>query len=231
MRRWSKSAAAGLLLGSLALPGVAEEVGVAIRVKPEVQGRRVGEANRDIRQNDPIERGLKVFLRGPDPYLKVAFNFGGCEVLQGARDRFTGTASLAGLGEVDFGDPNDPSGSRIKFAAGSLSVKALAESGCRVPEIDTPHAFLTLGTLFRVLVSPIIGTFVAADGGSVTVQAKAGGAAVVVKAGSWVLVPPGGWPTRPAPLPQGDADSILQDPPLLGCCTGVEPPKSRKGPP
>jgi hypothetical protein len=216
----------GLTLGSLALSGAAEEIGNAVRVHPEVRGYGVGEQERDIRQNDPIERGLKVFLRGPDPYLKVAFNFGGCEVLQGARNhRFTGTASLAGVSEVDFGDPNDPSVSRIKLAVGTLHLKALGEAGCHRPEIETPHAILTLGTVFRVLVSPILGTFVAVDGGATTVQAKAGGASVVVKAGNWVLVPPGGLPTRPAPLPRRDDDEILQDPPLLGCCDVVEPRK------
>ena len=46
-----------------------------------------------------------------------------------------------------------------------------------------------------------------------------------------VLVPPGGLPTRPTPLPPGDEDKIFQDSPLLGCCSQVEPPKSRSGPP
>jgi hypothetical protein len=223
--------AAGLALGSLALPGVAEEVGLAVRVHPEVVGHGVGEQDRDIRENDPIERGLKVFLRGPDPYLKVAFTFGGCQVLKGAQaHRFTGTASLAGVSEVDFGDPNDPSASRIRLAVGQLHLKMLSEAGCKV-DIETPQAFLTLGTLVRLLVTPIVGTFVAVDEGSAMVQAKAGGAPVVVKAGNWVLVPPGGLPTRPAPLSRSNDDEILQDPPLLGCCTGVEPPKSGKGPP
>jgi hypothetical protein len=62
------------------------------------------------------------------------------------------------------------------------------------------------------------------DEGAVEVQAKAGGEPVQVEAGHWVLVPPGGLPTRPAPLPPGE-DEILEDPPLLGCCPGTEPPK------
>jgi hypothetical protein len=231
MRRSIRILAAGLALGSLALAGGAEEVGVAVRVHPEVVGHGVGEPDRDIRENDAIERGLKVFLRGRDPYLKIAFTFGGCQVLKGPQDhRFTGTASFAGLSEFDFGDPNNPAASRIRLAAGQLHLKMLSKAGCKV-DVETPQAFLTLGTLLRVLASPVIGTFVAVDEGSATVQAKVGGAPVVVKAGNWVLVPPGGLPTRPAPLSSGDVGKIFQDPPLLGCCTGVEPPKSRQGPP
>jgi hypothetical protein len=230
MRRSIRSLVAGLVLGSLALPGVAEEVGVAVRVHPEVVGHGVGEQDRDIRENDPIERGLKVFLHGRDSYLKVAFTFGGDCRFQGAQShQFTGTASLAGVSEVDFGDPNDPKASRIKLASGKMRFVNFSEAGCNV-HIDTPSAFLVLGTtLVRVLVLPVLGTFVGVDQGSATVQAKAGGAAVVVKAGNWVVVPPKGLPTRPAPLPPGDDDEILQDPPLLGCCDGVGTPKPPAG--
>jgi len=229
MRRSIRIFAAGLVLGSLALPGVAEEVGVALRVHKEVRGHEVGESEREIRQNDPIERGLTVFLRGPDPYLKVAFTFGGCSTLKGIRNhRFTGTASLDGLTEVDFGDPNDPKASRIKLAVGKMRVAMLPEAGCHV-DVDTPSALLVLGAVVRVLALPVLGTFVGVDQGSATVQAKAGGAPVVVKAGNWVVVPPGGLPTRPAPLPPGDDDEILQDPPLLGCCDAVGTPKPPAG--
>ncbi len=222
MRRWM----AWLALGLLAAPGIAEEVGVALRVHPDVQGYGVGERQRVIRENDPIERGLKVFLRGPDPYLKVAFNWGGCKILTGPQNhQFTGTASLGGVSEVDFGDPNDPKASRIGLALGKLHLRLFPKAGCHV-DVDTPHAVIMVqGTSLRVLVDPAVGTFVAVDEGTVTVQAKAGGTPVEVTAGNWVLVPPGELPTRPTPLPPGDDDSIFQDPPLLGCCTGVEPPK------
>ena len=66
---------------------------------------------------------------------------------------------------------------------------------------DTPDAVSGVkGTYARFLVDPIIGTFVGVDEGAVRVQAKVGGEAVEVEAGQWVLVPPGGLPTRPAPL-------------------------------
>jgi hypothetical protein len=223
---------AWLVLGLLAVPCAAEEIGNALRVHPQVRGYGVGEKERDIRENDPIDRGLKVFLRGRDSYLKVAFNFGGCRAFQGPQNhQFNGTASLAGTSEVDFGDPNDPSASRLKLLLGQMLIALLPKAGCQV-DVETPHAGILInGTYLRVLVDPIAGTFVGVDEGTVTVQAKAGGKPVEVTAGNWVLVPPGGLPTRPAPLPPADDDEILQDPPLLGCCTGVEPPKSRQGPP
>jgi hypothetical protein len=228
MRRWM----AGLALWLLAAPCGAEEIGNALRVHPDVQGYGVGEPVRQIRENDPIERGLRVQLRGRDPYLKVAFNFGGCKILEGPQNhQFTGTATLGGASEIDFGDPNDPSASRLRLAAGKLFLALFPEAGCHL-DIDTPHAgILIKGTYLRLLVDPVVGTFVAVDEGTVSVQAKAGGMPVEVTAGNWVLVPPGGLPTRPVPLPPDDDDQILQDPPLLGCCTGVEPPKSREGPP
>jgi hypothetical protein len=228
MRRWM----AWLALGLLAVPCGAEEIGNALRVRQEVRGYGVGEQEREIREHDPIERGLKIFLRGPSPYLKVAFKWGGCKILAGSQDhQFTGTASLAGISEVDFGDPNDPKASWIGLALGKLHLNLFGEAGCHV-DVDTPHAIIMVkGTSLRVLVDPAVGTFVAVDEGTVAVQAKAGGKPVEVTAGNWVLVPPGGLPTRPTPLPPGDDDKIFQDPPLLGCCTGVEPPKSRSGPP
>jgi hypothetical protein len=228
MRRWT----AWLAFALLAVPCGAEEIGNALRVHQDVQGYGVGERQREIREHDPIERGLKVFLRGPSPYLKVAFNWGGCKILAGPQNhQFTGTASLAGISEVDFGDPNDPSAYRIGLALGRLHLNLFREAGCHA-DVDTPHAVIMVkGTSLRVLVDPTVGTFVAVDEGTVSVQAKVGGSPVEVTAGNWVLVPPGGLPTRPAPLPPGDDDKIFQDPPLLGCCTQVEPPKSRSGPP
>lgn len=228
MLRWM----AWLALGLLVAPCSAEEIGNALRVHPDVQGYGVGEPIREIREHDPIERGLRVQLRGRDPYLKVAFNFGGCSTFQGPQNhQFTGTATLGGASEIDFGDPNDPSASSLKLAAGRLFLALFPEAGCHL-DVDTPHVkILVRGTYLRVLVDPAVGTFVAVDEGVVTVQAKAGGKPVEVTAGNWVLVPPGGLPTHPTPLPPGDDDRILQDPALLGCCTRVEPPKSGQGPP
>ncbi len=67
--------------------------------------------------------------------------------------------------------------------------------------MDTPDSVTKVkGTYARFLVDPFVGTFVGVDEGVVSVQANAGGDPVEVAAGHWVLVPPGGLPTRPAPL-------------------------------
>ncbi|PYQ57768.1 MAG: hypothetical protein DMF53_21820 [Acidobacteria bacterium] len=76
------------------------------------------------------------------------------------------------------------------------------------------------GTAVRVLADPVVGTFVAVDEGVAIVHAFAGGD-VEVTSGHWVLIPPGGVPTRPATL---DSVDILEDPPLLLQDFTTEPP-------
>lgn len=211
-------------------PLLAQPVGVAIRVLPQVDAYLVGKEVHPLRRNDPIERGLTVLLRDPISFLLVGFNLGGCLPVTpegGLSHQFTGTASLDGRTEMDFGDPKDPSASRLWLALGRIAVKLLPNSGCPPPEMQTPQAVIwPQGTAFRVLVDPVAGTFVGVDEGSVTVQAKVGdksvGEPVKVKAGQWVLVPPGGLPTRPG-RPSRDLDD--EDPALLGCCSSTEPPK------
>jgi hypothetical protein len=231
MRFWLGCLAAGFLVMP-AMPIAAEEIGNAVRVHPDVRGYGVGEQIRQIRQHDAIERGLKVELSGPAPYLMVAFNAGGCGKLKGAQNhRFTGTARLKGPSEMVFGDPLNSLVTELALTVGRLWLAhhyrpQNNEADCKL-EVNTPDAVIQpLGTYLRVLVDPVVGTFVAVDEGTVIVQAKAGGGPVEVTAGNWVLVPPGRLATRPSPLPPGDDDEILQDPPLLGCCTRVEPPKS-----
>jgi hypothetical protein len=232
MRPSIRNSVVGLVLASLALPVLAGEVGVAVRVRPDVKGYGVGETERDIRENDPIDRGLKVFLRGINAYLKVAFNLGGCsKFVSGQNHQFNGSASLFGKGEVDLGDANNPSASWIGLNLGRMVLSVLPKADCKL-DVETPQARLQIqGTSLRVLVDPVVGTFVAVDEGTVVVQAKAGGQPVELTAGNWVLVPPGGLPTRPAPWSQSDVERVFQDPPLIECCTQVEPPKSRTGPP
>jgi hypothetical protein len=236
MRRSAGVLAAGLALGALALPATSEEIGNALQVHRDVRGYLVGEQSQEIRQYDPIERGLRVHLSGPNPYLMVALNLGGiCALNRPGSHQFVGTARLKGPSEMVFGDSINSLATELVLTLGRLWLAHHFDAqnhdaqnvaaDCKL-EVNTPHAVIQpLGTYLRVLVDPAVGTFVAVDEGTVTVQAKAGGSPVEVKAGSWVLVPPGGLPTRPAPLPPGDDDKILQDPPLLGCCTGVEPPK------
>ncbi|MBW8874998.1 MAG: hypothetical protein JF614_08540 [Acidobacteria bacterium] len=224
-RRGSALLALWILAGA---PLLAGPVGVALRVNPRVDAYLVGKEIHALRRNDPIELGLTVLLRDPISSLLVGFNLGGCVPVTakgGLSHQFTGTATLDGRTEVDFGDPNDPSASRLRLALGRLAVKLLPNSGCPPPETRTPHAVIRpQGTAFRVLVDVVAGTFVGVDEGSVLVQAEAGGDPVEVRAGQWVVVPPHGLATRPASL--GSVD-ILDDPPFRLRDFTTQPP----GPP
>jgi len=228
--RLRRRSTALLVLWTLAgAPLLAEPVGVAVRVLPRVDAYLVGKEVHPLRRNDPIELGLTVLLRDPHSFLQVGFNLGGClSVLpEGGRShQFTGTATLDGQSEMDFGDATDPSASRLRLALGRLVLKLRSVPDCpKRPEVHTPHAVIyPKGTSFRVLVDPVAGTFVGVDEGSIMVQAEAGGDPVEVKAGQWTVVPPGGKPNRPASLNSVD---ILDDPPLPLRDFTTEPP----GPP
>lgn len=223
---------AALLLAGGA-PAAAEEVGTVADRNPQVLAYPPGKPSRELSKNDPVERGLKVRLEGEHPYLKVALYFGrGVEIFEGGIGRITGVASVHGKGEIDFGDPATPSELKIRITPGEgrgerlklwLSLLPLSPVPLVVESLEALMA--AKGTRFRVLANSAFGTFLAVDEGVVEVQAKAGGEPVQVTAGHWVLVPPGGLPTRPAPLPPGEDDEIPEDPPLLGCCPGTEPPK------
>jgi hypothetical protein len=218
---------AGFLAGVLPAASVAESIGIALEVHPQVSARLPGESPRPLRKYDPIERWQRVQLTSREALLLVAFTRGGCRTLQGPRNhQFTGTASFDGETEVDLGEVGSLA-SEIKLYYGKL-LMALNhdDAGCPPMAVKTPQATIGVkGTYLRVRVDPVAGTFVAVDEGTVTVEAAVGGAPVSVAAGNWVLVPPGGLPTRPTPLLADDGGGILQDPPLLGCCSGTEPPK------
>ena len=217
-----------LAVALLAIPGGAEQIGHAVRVHSKVSATPLGGEPRDVRENDSIERGLRVQLIGREALLLVGFDRGGCRKLAGPRShRFTGTISFDGETEVDLEGPEV-----FQLLFGKLRLALSHAADCPPVAVNTPHAAIKVtGTYLRVRVDPVAGTFVAVDEGTVTVQAKAGGKPVAVAAGEWVAVPPGGLPGRPAPLPRGGDERIFGDPPLLGCCDRVEPPKSRKEPP
>lgn len=225
-----------LLLKAALPPSLgAEEIGWVARLVPRVRSQLPGQPLEDLRQNDSVQRGLKVKLQDPASFLKVAFHREGTPSFEKTgpwTGRIAGTATLRGSGEVDFGDPERPDESTIKVYLGRLWLALLP--GEDSPEVDTPHAVARpQGTYFRVLVDPAVGTFVAVDEGVVSVQAKAGGEPVQVAAGRWVLVPPDGLPTSPALLepmdtPGGDVldAGILEDPPLLDIRdVSTEPPR------
>jgi hypothetical protein len=238
MRGLTRRLAAGLLAAALPAGSAAESIGLALKVHPGVTGRLQGGEVRPLVVNDPIERGVLVQLTGREAFLLVAFSRFGCLKLAGPHShQFAGTASFDGKTEVELGEVGSLI-SEIQLLYGKLQMALNHDDGgCPPVAVKTPHAAIGVtGTYLRVRVDPVAGTFVAVDEGTVTVQAAVGGAPVSVKAGSWVLVPPGGLPTRPTPLPPDDGDDILQDPPLLGCCSGTEPPKppghpAAQGPP
>lgn len=231
--RLRRRATALLALWGLAgSPLLAWPVGVAVQVKPHVDAYPVGKKIYPLRKNDPIELGLTVSLRDPDSFLLVGFNLGGCLPVtpQGGRShQFTGTATLDGRTEVNFGDATDPSASRLWLTLGRIAVKLLPNSGCPPLEMRTPHAVLRpKGTAFRVLVDPVAGTFVAVDEGVVTVESKAGGGPVQVEAGHSVVVPLGGLPASPAlsnSSSPGGASTGNEEPPLRLHDLTTEPPE------
>ena len=223
-------AACGLLLaGALAGSGEPAAAGGPIGAVALVQGTALalvpGQTGRQLRFKDPVGEGLHVRLTGKDALLKVAF-------FHTAPD---------GIGTYSFSGPTDavirrganaaaPGGavSAVLLVLGRLRLALLPGRG-ESAEVQTPDAVVGIkGTYVRLLVDPAIGTFVAVDEGMATVQARAGGRAVLVGSGEWVLVPPGGLPSRPTSAPSLGLDGrIVEDPPLLGCCTQIEPPKPR----
>lgn len=200
----------------LAVPAAGQPIGTALQVRPEVLGYLPGASGPvTVVAGASVQRGEKVELKGKTAYLKVAFDLGG-------QQTFSGVASLAGTGQIEIVPPEAPR--TLRMLLGRLWLSLLP--GERV-DVETPQGVLGVkGTSLRVLVDPRVGTFLAVDEGLVTAQAKAGGGPVDVKKGEWVLIPPGGLPTRPAPL--GPDDEFLEDP-LLPCCPGGEPPKPPPG--
>jgi hypothetical protein len=192
-----------LVLLAMAFPGTAaaaEEIGIATLVRPTVHAFPPGAPSRKLVTRDPIERGLRVTLDGRDAFLKIDFTRAfGCnrEIYDGRK--ISGVLKILGPSDARIGE-GGPAGSckpKIGFSLGKFLLALLP--GEPAVDVDSPEAVVGVkGTVVRFLVKPIVGTFVAVDEGVVSVQAKAGGDPVEVEAGQWVVVPPGGLPTRPA---------------------------------
>jgi hypothetical protein len=218
------AAAAAPAVAASAAAGGGGAIGAVALVQGTALAMVAGQPPRQLRFKDPVADGLRVRLTGRDAALKVRF-------FHAAADGI-GTYTLSGPCEavIRQGTGESPGGlvSTIQLLFGRLRLALLPGRG-EVAEVQTPDAVMGIkGTAVRLLVDPAIGTFVAVDEGIVSVQARAGGRAVMVKSGHWVLVPPGGLPTRPMPGPSFPPDGgIVEDPPLLGCCVQVEPPKPR----
>lgn len=234
-RSWTRAAsAAAWLVCGVAAAGrsplaAAEEIGTAIVVRSVVEALPIGQPARRLVLRDPIESGLRVLLPRPDSMLRVGFHDGGAQTFDARETRkhqIFAVATASGPGEIELGQrrgTTEEGGfvTTLKVLYGGLLFRL---SPGRRAEAVTPEGIAGLkGTFARLLVDPELGTFIAVDEGTVEVQAHAGGAPVVLTAGQWVLIPPGGLPVRSGP--RGGDEEVLEDPPLLDCCTGTDLPK------
>jgi hypothetical protein len=219
-----------LAIGFLGMGGAgaaAEEIGIATLVKPQVQAFPPGQPPRDLVTKNPIERGLKVKLVGREAFLKVSFTRAfGCKQQTFDGRRISGVLTTLGPSDAELGDSTCSCAStrscapKVRFSLGKFWLALLP--GEPPIDVDTPDAVSGVkGTYVRFLVDPVVGTFVGVDEGVVTVQAKAGGDPVEVEAGQWVVVPPGGLPTRPAP---SSSLEVPDDSPLQFRDFTTEPP-------
>ncbi len=211
-----------LAIGFLGTAAGAKEIGIASLVRPQVRAFSPGEPPRDLVTRAPIERGLKVTLTGREAFLKIDFNraFGCKETTTYDGRRISGVLTILGPSEAELGDRSRSCAPKVRFSLGKFLLALLP--GEPPIDVDTPQAVAGVkGTYVRFLVDPLVGTFVGVDEGVVTVQAKAGGDPVEVEAGQWVVVPPGGLPTRPAP---SSSLEVPDDSPLQFRDFTTEPP-------
>ena len=208
-------------------PTAAAEIGRVQEVHPEVLAIEEGKDPWQLQKNDGLERGLRIRLTERESFLLVHLYGGPPDVpYPGPKDeriekpreyRIDGVLRLAGKGQMDLGKQSlvDRIVTTLEMEWGEFRLR-LRPGRTHDVKGNTREAALTFnGTDVRVLADPLSGTFVAVDEGAATVQAFAGGEPVNLTSGQWVLVPPGGLATRPAPL---DGVDILKDPPLLDCC-------------
>lgn len=237
-----RSRASRFLMGWLILwmglwswaPAAAEEIGSVRKVRSEVLAIEAGKTPRQLHKSDPLERGLRVRLTKRDSSLLAHFyGFEKDVPYRGPQDirikedyRIEGVVRLAGMSEMEMGQKSflDRIVTTVDVEWGEF--RAWLRPGRNHDIEGSTREVSSLkfnGTAVRVLAAPGFGTFVGVDEGIATVQAVAGGDPVEVRSGQWVLVPPGGLPTRPAPL---DRIDILEDPPLLLQDFTTEPPRS-----
>jgi hypothetical protein len=196
--------AALLAIGLLGTSAAAEEIGIAMLVRPQVLAFPPGEPSRDLAERDPIQRGLKVRLTRKEAFLLVSFTRAfGCKpkpsTVPYEGQKIVGVLTLVGPGDAELGDHARSCVPKVRLTVGKVLLALLR--GEPPIDVDTPETRSVVnGTYVRFLVDPIVGTFVGVDEGVVTVQAKAGGDPVEVEAGQWVLVRPGSVATHPAPL-------------------------------
>lgn len=204
IRRLAPAGLALALLAGLGVPALAApRVGTAVVVVRDVRGTPPGEATKPVRQGDGIALQERI-ATGRASEVTMTFPPGGSIQL--------GENSSLVVDSQTIDQKTGRTTSALSLLAGKLrlALRKLAQA----VSIQTPEAVAGVkGTVVRMLVTPLVGTFVAVDEGVVSVRSRAGGEAVDVAAGQWVLVPPGGLPTRPAPLDRRRGP--LEDPPLI----------------
>jgi len=212
-----------LAIGFLGTPAGAEEIGIASLVRPQVRAFPPEGDSSDLATRDPIVRGMKVRLTGKEAFLKVAFTrkFGCNQTKTYDGRQISAVLTIRGPADAGLGDRSRSCAPTVRFNVGKFFLALLL--GGSPLDVETPEAVAGVkGTVVRFLVDPLVGTFVGVDEGVVSVQARAGGDPVDVTAGQWVLVPPGGLPTRPAPSSR--LEEGLDDPPVQLRDFTTEPP-------
>lgn len=204
--------AAGLVLGGLGAPFAAAApspnapagtVGTAILVKRDVRATPPGAAARPVKPSDKIVLQTRIDT-GRASSFAMTFPPGG------RLDLGAESALIFDQRAVDEATGRTNSSLSIVIGKARLSLSKQQQN----VEIGTPHAVAGVkGTVVRFVVHPIAGTFVAVDEGLVGVRSRAGGDEVDVAAGQWVVVPPGGQPTKPARLDKRGLP--FEDSPLL----------------
>lgn len=182
-----------------------------------------------LKVEQPVQIGLTLSLRHPSSYVEIGLDVpveaGG--TVHAGSFRSEGLSRIT-IKEARWEEPAKKLFYRLKLDQGTLWM-ALGQLVLHQVWVRTPQLkALALDTSFRVLVDPIVGTFLAADKGSVQAKlTRAGedeengdeeektGETFLVTAGHWLLVPPAG------PIQRGPASEAppgLEDPPLLDCC-------------
>jgi hypothetical protein len=206
-----------LALGS-ATPARAQEVGEVTRT---VKARgTLGERTWALAEKEPVRTGLTVSLIPRDSLIDVHF-----DVPVSVSDRAGGAPLRNSFhaegpdGELTIEEARREEGTGklllgLKLPRGSLWM-TLSQLVLHQVWIQTPQLkALPLGTTFRMLVDPVVGTFLATDAGAVRAELTSG-EVLLVTAGHWLLVPPAGAIQRGAGEVVRDG---LEDPPLLDCC-------------
>jgi hypothetical protein len=218
MRRRGLIVLLALAVVAFGVPARAQEVGQVDRAEGAL--KTFEERTSALAAKEPVRIGLTISLPAKRSFVDVGFDVpvfisgpAGKTVReaafhsQGPHSAFTieearreeGTGKLLLGLEIDRGT--------LWMA---LSQVVLHQVWIRTPELTARPR----GTTFRILVDPVVGTFVATDEGEVRAELP-GGEVFLVTAGHWLLVPPGGT------IQRGTSDSVpggLDEPPLLDCC-------------